>query len=179
MYPLGHFGMALLFVAPVAALVGPRTQTGITVYAVFAAWLPDLDKHVGSLTHHGVTHTVTFGVVAGVAVGAAAAGVLVVARTATDGGLAERFDPGRVFAFVGLGLFVGVLSHVTADVLILLPGTQPVSPFWPVSHQTYQIEFVPLGAPVRNGGLLVLGTVVHAVLSWRTGNAAADEVSPA
>jgi membrane-bound metal-dependent hydrolase YbcI (DUF457 family) len=179
MYPLGHLGTALLFAAPVAALLGPRTQTGFTVYALFAAWLPDLDKHVSALTHHGVTHTVAFGVVAGLAAGAAAAGVVAVARATTGRGLAERFDPGRVFAFVALGLFLGVVSHVTADVLVLLEDAQPVSPFWPVGQQSYAVEVVDLGAPVRNGGLLVLGTVAHAVVSWRTGDAEADEMSPA
>lgn len=179
MYPLGHFGTALLFAAPVAALLGSRTQTGFTVYVLFAAWLPDLDKHVAGLTHHGITHTVTFGVIAGVAVGAVAAGGVAAAGTATDSGVAERFDPARVFAFVALGLFLGVASHVTADVLVLLPGTQPVSPFWPLGDQSYQVEMVDLGAPVRNGGLLVLGTVAHAVVSWRTADAESDEVSPA
>lgn len=179
MYPLGHFGAALLFAAPVAALLDPRKQTGFTVYALSAAWLPDLDKHVSALTHHGITHTVAFGVVAGAAGGVAVAGGLVVARKATGRGLAERFAPGRVFAFVGLGLFLGVLSHVTADVLVLLPGTQPVSPFWPVSEQTYRVEIAHLGAPVRNAALVVLGIVVHAVVSWRTGAAESDEATAA
>lgn len=169
--------MALLFVAPVAALLDRREQTGLTVYALFAAWLPDLDKHVAALTHHGLTHTVAFGVVAGVAVGAAVAGGLVVARKATGRGLAEQFDPGHVFAFVGLGLFLGVVSHVTADVLVLLPGSQPVSPFWPVSDRVFRVEFADIGAPVRNGSLLALGVVAHAVVSWRAGAAGSDEAS--
>lgn len=158
----------MLFAAPFAAMLHPRTQTGFTLYVMIAAWLPDLDLYVPGVAHHGVTHTVTFGVVAGLVGGALAAGTVVVLKGPTRGGFFDRFDPVRVFEFVALGLFVGVLSHVVGDFLILLPGTQPVSPFWPISERTYQFGVVRLGAPVQNAILIAAGLALHAVISWRT-----------
>lgn len=167
MYPFGHFGMALLFTAPVVALLHPRTQTGFTVYAMIASWFPDFDLYIPGLVHHGITHTFAFAVVAGLAGGALAAIGVFVARESTREGFIEQFHPVRVFAFVGLGLFLGVSSHVVADILVLLPGTQPVSPLWPISNQTYQFGITHLGAPVRNGILILVGLALHAVVSWR------------
>ena len=166
MYPLGHFGIALLFAAPVAAILHPRTQTGFTVYVLLAAWFPDFDLYLPGFVHHGVTHTFMFAVVAGIVGGALAAVAVVVARISTREGLGEQFDPIRVFAFVGLGLFLGTASHVVGDILILLPGTQPVSPFWPISHQTYQFGIRHLGAPVRNAAMILLGLTIHGVIAW-------------
>lgn len=167
MYPLGHFGMAILFAAPVAALLHPRTQTGFSVYVILTALLPDLDNYVTGLVHHGVTHTFAFGVVAGLVGGALAAVAVAASQKLTGEGLVEQFDPIRVFAFVALGLFIGVSSHVVGDVLILLPGTQPVSPFWPIGEQTYQVGITHLGAPVRNAVLILVGLAIHAIISWR------------
>ena len=85
MYPIGHFGMALLFAAPVAAVLHPRTQTGFTVYTLIAAWTPDLDMYIPGLTHAGITHTVTFAVIAGITGGILAAVAVFVARKSTSG----------------------------------------------------------------------------------------------
>lgn len=179
MYPFGHFGIALLFAAPVAALLHPRTQTGFTVYALMAAWLPDLDMYVSGLAHHGVTHTFAFAILAGLAGGTLAAVAVVVSQRSTGEGLVEQFDPVRVFAFVALGLFVGTASHVIGDVLILLPGTQPVSPFWPIGEQTYQFGIRHLGAPVRNAAMMLVGLAVHAVVSWQASSDAGRTLSTA
>ena len=167
MYPIGHFGMALLFAAPVAAVFHPRAQTGFTVYTLMAAWLPDFDMYIPGLVHAGITHTVMFAVVAGIAGGALAAVVVFVAREWISEGFVEQFDPTRVFAFVGVGLFIGVISHLVADILILVPGTRPVSPFWPISNQIYQFGITSLGAPVRNAVMILVGLAVHGVISWR------------
>lgn len=167
MYPLGHFGTALLFAAPVVALVGSRTQTGFAAYVLVTAILPDLDSHVPGLTHHGVTHTVAFAVTVGLVGGTLAGGTVWAARKWFDQFVVDQLRPRRIFQYATLGLFLGVVSHVTADVLVLLPGSQPVSPFWPVSDLKLTVEVVPLGAPLRNGLLLGAGLAVHAYLSWR------------
>jgi inner membrane protein len=166
MYPLGHFGLALLFTVPFVALLHPRTQTGFTVYAMLAALLPDLDNYVAGLVHHGLTHTFAFGVIMGLVGATIAAVAVVVSQRTTGERLVEQFDLTRVFAFVALGLFVGVSSHVIGDVLILLPGTQPVSPFWPLGEQTYQFGITHLGAPIRNALLILIGFSIHAAISW-------------
>ena len=168
MYPTGHFGIALLFSASVVAFLHPRTQTGFTLFTLFAAGAPDVAKHVSWLVPHGRTNTVAFALVVG-AVGGALAGASVVAgRRTSAGGPFDQFDPIRVFSFVGAALFLGTLSHVVGDMLVLLPGTQPVSPFWPVSDWTAQFEVLDLGQPLRNAVFLLVGLLVHTVISLRT-----------
>lgn len=167
MYPLGHFGMALLFAAPVAALLHPRTQTGFTLYTLVAAWLPDVDTYIPGVIHRGIMHTVTFAVGAAVGGGVVAAVTVIVARKLTRNELIEQFDPVPVFVFVSLGILLGMVSHLIADILVVVPGTEPVSPFWPITEQAYQFEITRLGAPVRNAVLILLGLGIHAVVSWR------------
>lgn len=167
MFPLGHFGAALLFTAPIAAGLHPRTQTGFTAYALATALAPDFDTYVPGLTHHGATHTFTFAALVGLAGGALASAAVVAARRTTEDSFLQQFDPVRVFAFVALGFFVGTASHVVSDVFVLLPGTQPVSPFWPFSTETYRIEFLRLGSPIRNALFVLVGFAVHGVVGWR------------
>ncbi|WP_162224257.1 metal-dependent hydrolase [Halorussus salinus] len=167
MYPLGHFGVALLFTAPIAAGLRPRTQTGFTSYALAAALVPDFDRHVPGLVHHGITHTFAFAAVVGLVGGVVASVAVVVSRRTSEEGFGDEFDPVRVFAFVSLGFFVGTASHVVGDLLVLLPGTKPVSPLWPFSTETYRVEFLRLGNPVRNAVFLVVGLAGHGVVSWR------------
>ena len=165
MYPLGHLGTGLLLVAPVAALQQPRTLTGLTMVTLFAALLPDLDLYLPYVTHHGITHSIGFAVGLGVVGGLLAAGTIAVLQDHTDVIDAGRFSPRRVLLYVGLGLFIGVVSHVVADLLVTLPGTEPVSAFWPLSDRTLEIRAVPLGAPLRNAILIAAGLGVHALVS--------------
>ena len=167
MYPIGHFGIALLLSAPVVAFLRPRTRTGFTLFALFAAGFPDVAKHVPWLVSHGRTNTVAFALAVGVVGGALAGASVVVGKRASAGGPTDQFDPVRVFWFVGAALFLGTLSHVVGDMLVLLPGTQPVSPFWPVSDWTVQFEVLKLGKPLRNAVFLLVGLAVHAGIARR------------
>ena len=162
MYPLGHFGVAQLFVTPIAAVLNPRTQTGFTVYALLATWFPDFDIYLPELVHHGVTHTFTFAVIAGVAGGG-------------SGGRRAETDWQRVCCTVrpNPGLHVRRIGTLPRDRQPRRRGyphspTQPVSPFWPLSHQTYQFGITHFGAPIRNAVLVLVGLTLHAVISWRT-----------
>ncbi|WP_137286635.1 metal-dependent hydrolase [Halorussus salinisoli] len=168
MYPTGHYGVALILAAPFAFFLGRKTGTVFSSFVLLTAVLPDLDKHLPVVTHHGVTHTFLFAVVAGIAVGAvgAAAFWAYVASSATSRW--SNLTPKQVFTWATAGAFLGVASHVVADVLVLLPGTQPVSPFWPVFDRKLSVEVVPLGAPVRNAVLLVAGFVAQ-TLAFRYG----------
>ena len=164
MYPAGHYGVALLVAAPVAAFLGRKAGTVFSTFVLLVAVLPDLDRHVPGVVHHGVTHTFLFAAVAGVVVGAlgGAAYWAYVASSATPRW--PTLSPKRVFVWAAAGTFLGVASHVVADVLVLLPGTQPVSPFWPVFSRKLTYEIVPLGAPVRNLALLLAGFAAQAAV---------------
>ncbi|NHN60880.1 MULTISPECIES: metal-dependent hydrolase [Halorussus] len=164
MYPTGHYGVALLVAAPFASFLGRKAGTVFSAFVVLVALLPDLDKHLPVVTHHGVTHTFLFAAVAAGVVGALgwAAYRAYLASSATPRW--SSLTPKRVFVWGAAGTFVGVSGHVIADMLVLLPGTQPISPFWPVFSRKLTIEIIPLGAPARNLALLGLGLAAQAAV---------------
>lgn len=166
MYPLGHYGVALLFAAPVAYVLGRRSGTVFTVFVLLVALLPDIDRSIPYVQHHGVTHTVLFAVVSGLVLGLIVTG-LYLAYVAMKGLPAySRLTTRSVFLWSTAGVFLGVVSHVTADVLVLLPGTQPVSPFWPLFEWKPQFETWPLGRTTRNLLFVSVGLVVHGLIDY-------------
>jgi membrane-bound metal-dependent hydrolase YbcI (DUF457 family) len=170
MYPTGHYGIALLVAAPSAFVLGRRAGTVFSTVVVFAALLPDLDRHLPYVTHHGATHTFLFAVVAGLAVGLLAAGAVVGYVRFVGEPRSRKLTGRNVFVWAAVGAFFGTSAHVVADVLVLLPGTQPVSLFWPVFERKLHVETVPLGATARNLGLLVAGLAAQAMAfryGWR------------
>lgn len=168
MYPTGHYGVALLFASPVAYALGRRGGTVFSTFVLFTAVLPDLDRHVPYVTHHGVMHTFLFATVSAIVVGLLAVGGLAAYARVEGPPRSRQLTAKRTFAWAALGVLVGVSSHVIADVLVLLPGKQPVSPFWPVFERKLHVETVPLGAPVRNLALLLVGFTAQA-LAFRYG----------
>ncbi|WP_435180702.1 metal-dependent hydrolase [Halorussus sp. AFM4] len=164
MYPAGHYGVALLVAAPVAAFLGRKAGTVFSTFVLLVAVLPDIDKHVPGVVHHGVTHTFLFAAVAAVVVGALAGAAYWAYVVSPATPRWPTLSPKRVFVWATVGTFLGVAGHIVADVLVLLPGTQPVSPFWPVFNRKLHYEIVPLGAPVRNLALLAAGFAVQAAI---------------
>lgn len=162
MYPLGHYGLALLFSAPLAYYLGKRTGTAFTLFALLATLLPDVDNHLPYVVHHGLTHTFAFAVLAGV-VGGAVAAIGIAAYASLNGPASfGLLAPKRVFVYATVGVFLGTASHVVGDIFILFPGTQPVSPFWPMSERKFHVGFWALGYLWRNLLLLLLGLLAHA-----------------
>lgn len=168
MYPLGHLGVALVLSAPAPYALHPKTATGFTVFALLTALLPDIDRSLPYLTHHGLTHTVAFAVLVGLFVGALAAGVVAGLRRWTDVALVRRFSPERVATYVGIGLSLGTLSHVLGDILVTFPTAQPVSPFWPLSSQTFKIGVFGLDSPMQNAVLFGVGLLAQWLAAWRS-----------
>lgn len=164
MFPLGHFGVALLATAWLALVRSARVTTGVTVVALFAAWLPDADRLLPHATHHGLTHTLGFAAGLAVAGGGVAAAGALLARASISS--VPRVQPRRVAGYCALGLFLGTGTHVLGDVVMLLPGPQPVSPLWPLSGAAVRIEVLPYGVVARNVGLFVGGLAAHAVTVW-------------
>lgn len=86
MYRNGYYGVTLVFVAPIAAVlfaVG-LVELGLLagVGAVALAMVPDLDQRILLVTHREITHTIWFTllvgmITAGAAVAIAAASVVV------------------------------------------------------------------------------------------------------
>ncbi|WP_167599378.1 metal-dependent hydrolase [Halorussus marinus] len=169
MYPAGHYGVAMLFAVPIPFVLGRKPGTVVSAFVLVVGLLPDLDNHLPYVTHHGVTHTFLFAAVAGVGGGVLAAGAFVAYVRVAGEPRSVRLTANAVFVWAAIGLFVGTSSHVVADVLVLLPGTQPVSPFWPVFERKLRVEVFDLGAPIRNLVFLIGGLAAQTVTHHRVG----------
>lgn len=161
--PLGHYGAALL--AASVIVYGLRRKEGLlfTLFVLLAAMLPDVDTPLPWFVHHGVTHTIAFGV--GVAV---VGGLLVTASFVVYQRVTGRYpgEPtaGRVLTLAVPGLFVGVLSHLAADALTILPpGTLPIRPFWPVVARPVRFELLAPFSHASNVSLLLVGGAAWAL----------------
>ncbi|UPV73980.1 metal-dependent hydrolase [Halorussus limi] len=165
MFPLGHVGMALLFVAPVVLLLDrKRRYPPVAVLALATALLPDLDGKIPFSHHHGGPHTVLFVLSVSLAVGLSLAFV-----SANLTWLARRVDglpsfrPRAAFALGAGGALAGLGSHLFADVLMIPIADNPVEPFWPVSERTVALGLMHPGDPAWNWGLLAAGVAVQAL----------------
>ncbi|MFB6152417.1 MAG: metal-dependent hydrolase [Haloarculaceae archaeon] len=160
MYPAGHYGMALLAWAPVAAaLVGSGHEVAAlagVVGVLVLARVPDYDRHVRGLTHRGVTHTIPFALLVGALLGSV--GFLLGAALAGAPPL----------ALGGFGLLVGVIStgsHLLADVLTPIR----IAPFWPVTSADCSLGVVEPDSWGGNYGLLALGVAATVAAAFAPG----------
>lgn len=166
MFPLGHVGMALLFVAPVAFLLDRKGRyPPVAVLALATALLPDVDGRIPFSHHHGGPHTLLFALSASVAVGLAlafaSANVSWVARR-VDG--VPAFRPRAAFALGFAGAAAGLGSHLFADLLMIPIADNPVEPFWPFSQRTVALGLMHPGDPAWNYGLLAAGIVAQVLV---------------
>ena len=165
MFPLGHVGMALLFVAPAALLLDrKRRYLSVATLALATALLPDLDGKIPFTHHHGGTHTLLFALSASLAIGLALAFVSVnVTWLSRRIDSVPEFRPRAAFALGFGGAFVGLGSHLFADVLMIPIGDNPVKPFWPLSEQEVAFGLMHPGDPAWNYGLLAAGIAAQAL----------------
>ncbi len=166
MYPLGHFGVALVFAAPIVYGLGRKAGTVYALVVLLAAMAPDLDLYLPYVAHHGLTHTFAFAVATALVGGSIATVLVLLYHRAAGPPRFSFLTPRHVFLYTTLALFTGVASHVVADIFVVLPGTQPISPFWPVNVRHFHIKLIPLGAPLRNGLLFLGGISIVAVTCW-------------
>ncbi|MUV51359.1 metal-dependent hydrolase [Haloarcula sp. CBA1122] len=153
MYQNGHYGAALLFVAPTGALliaagfVELALMAGAT--AVALAMVPDLDQRVPGVTHRGLTHTVWFALLVGV--------------LTASGTVALTITGPVVSAMTGFIVGAGTIaSHVAADALTPA-GVRPLSP---VDETRYSLDLVKAKNPLANYALLGLGIAGAALGVW-------------
>ncbi|MBP1902280.1 inner membrane protein [Halorubrum trapanicum] len=154
MHRNGHVGASLAVYAPFGFLVTALAsiEVGLVGAAGVAslAMVPDLDIRVPFVKHRGITHTVWFALLVGVAFGVV--------------GLALGFQSGVAAAllFGGAGFLFGavtIVSHLLADALTPM-GIRPYAPVWDTE---YTLDLFTAANPLANYGLLGLGGVVAAV----------------
>ncbi|ELZ48948.1 membrane-bound metal-dependent hydrolase [Halorubrum coriense DSM 10284] len=154
MYRNGHVGASLVVYAPfgflVTALASVEVGGGGALGVASLAMVPDLDVRIPFVRHRGITHTVWFALLVGVAFG------LVGAAVGLDDGLAEAL------LFGGAGFLFGavtIVSHLLADALTPMG----VRPYAPVRDDEYTLGLFTAANPLANYALLGLGLVVVAV----------------
>ncbi|GGN87712.1 MULTISPECIES: metal-dependent hydrolase [Haloarcula] len=148
MYRPGHYGAALLVYAPLGLALLLVDAPGLAVaggaLSLALAPVPDYDQRVPFVSHRGVTHTLLFAAVVGLALGGA--GWLV--GSANGVGTATRLAAFGVV--VGL---TGIVSHLLADVVT----PAGIAPFWPLSGKNYTLGLTRADNTLANYLLLALG----------------------
>ncbi|EMA19000.1 putative membrane-bound metal-dependent hydrolase [Haloarcula argentinensis DSM 12282] len=153
MYQNGHYGVALLAVAPVGAILIAaglfELAVAAGVAAVALAMVPDLDQRVPGITHRGPTHTVWF--------------ALVVGAITAPGAVALTIAGPVVSAVTGFVVGAGtILSHIAADALT----PAGVRPWRPADDTHYSLDVVAAKNPLANYALLGLGIASAALGGW-------------
>ena len=154
MYRKGHLGAALAVYAPfgflVAAFASFEAGAVGALGVASTATVPDLDLRIPFVKHRGITHTVWFALLVGVAFGAV--------------GLAVGVQRGVAVALLagGVGFLFGavaIVSHLLADALTPMG----IRPYAPVRDTKYTLDLVAAANPLANYALLGVGGVVLAV----------------
>ncbi len=165
----GHLGMALLFAAPAWALWGRRSALAFTGFALLTAMLPDSDlylQHVLPISHHGITHTIVFVVLVGILAGVFAAKLLTARLNAHSWIRSTEIAGDTVAVFASVGLVLGGLSHIFADLLSAPDIAAPLKPLWPLYPDPIIIDVIYYDAPLWNFGLVGVALGLHLVLFW-------------
>ncbi|QUO48591.1 metal-dependent hydrolase [Halorubrum ruber] len=154
MHRKGHVGASLVVYAPLGFLVTALAsiEVGLVGAAGVAslAMVPDLDMRVPLVKHRGITHTVWFALLVGVAFG-----IVGLAAGLQGGGVEALLFGGAAFLFGA----VTIVSHLLADALTPMG----IRPFAPVRDTEYTLDLFTAANPLANYALLGMGGVVAAV----------------
>ncbi|WP_227380647.1 metal-dependent hydrolase [Haladaptatus halobius] len=163
MYRKGHLGAALLFAAPLMWLVGATTDNFfgailLSLGAVCATSVPDLDRYVPWIRHRGVTHTVLFALI----VSSGGAIALTVTLWQLGGSfISVLITPQQLFVCLGFGILAGLVSHLCIDALAVRHTSRVIRPLWPVSSRPIRLRLTQADSQVSNAGLLIGGMVAQ------------------
>ena len=178
MYPLGHYGMALLFAAPSVRFLSKRRSALFTLLALLVSTLPDMDLFVPYTHHHGGMHTLLFVIVGSTAVGLTFTGIATGYRMALRDRLGTPILPERVvFRLTTTAFAVGIGSHLVADAIAIPIADNLLRPFWPVSDVVVEFYLIYPGDPLWNVGIFAAGLVVQATLVFDLPGAVRDRAS--
>jgi hypothetical protein len=170
---LGHLAMTLFATIPVWFIFSRRAALAFVGFALLAAMLPDIDLYLPWVAHHGVTHTLLFVGLVGVAGGG------VVALAAPD--ILRRWSPWAgepaasrllLFGFAVCGLVLGGTVHVVFDMLSTSSTGQVVRPFWPAFEKPFSVYVITtFSQPAWNSIPFAFAVLLHAALYRRVATA--------
>lgn len=164
----GHIGLALLVSAPFALLIGlllnPRWSLIVVGAGLLADRIPDQDQQLPFISHRGITHTATFGIIASFVLAASftATATITQPSSAFDVGLLENVTNNLLlFAISLLGFALGFIAHLIGDMLIEAYD-YAVTPYWPFSSKPVALGWASAESkPLWNWGLLLLGVLAN------------------
>jgi inner membrane protein len=160
MNKVGHWGVALLFAAPVAIAIA-FTQHSLEpalpyiVISVATCRLPDADMHTPFISHRGITHTLAFAI-AVTALVAAGMGALLPELPTQN----MPYSRNVIWFYVTGGIATGLVSHLAAD-LLTKSYHHGLKLFWPISSKVYHLGVTSSGSTTTNGLLMILGIVPY------------------
>ncbi|WP_224336898.1 metal-dependent hydrolase [Haloprofundus halobius] len=166
----GHLGLALLALSPAWFLVDRDSAALFVALGLPFGMLPDVDLYlsnaIGTVQHHGVTHTLLFVGIVSLLLGPIL-GRTVVPWLANRGSLSRPADAlDRPATFATLAVFVGGTAHIFGDILSAPDVSQPIEPLWPLVPGSVGIELVYYNSNPVNFGLLTAGILLNVGLRW-------------
>lgn len=162
MHRTGHWGLAMLFYAPVVFGVLSVSKNYFPLLVVGAVltsglcMLPDIDQRLPRVPHRGITHTIWFAVVVGgILYGIGIVGTRLVAHGLGYWGLQlpGQFAPPTVGGFFGVVGVVVVLSHLVGDWMTKMG----IRPYYPLSRRKHRLGRVYANSLIANGVLYGVG----------------------
>lgn len=172
MHRLGHFGMSLLWVGVIITILPLEIALPLSVMMIAVEPLPDYDMKTEFVDHRGYSHTII-----AAAIVASTLSIVVVgsqyaltqqAMTLNMPIITEFFtttlpatSTTGVITFIGV--FLGFVSHYSADMITVGEGYYGVQPFMPVSHWECGVQLCRADDSVWNTGLLIGGVMIAGV----------------
>ncbi len=166
---MGHLAMGLLWAAPAWLLWDGQVSLAFVALVLSTTMLPDVDLLLRDVLpgvhHHGVTHTLLFGLLVSAVVGALVTryGRAIAGRWWPR---VERLPQATVFVFVTAAFLLGSYSHIFSDMLSAPDVAQPVEPLWPLWNKPLSLDVAYYSSIWWNAGLLAVAVAVHLVLAY-------------
>lgn len=168
---LGHFGVALLWLAPVWFVFDrPKPAVGFIATGFWFGMLPDIDLVLSnwfphSIHHHGVFHTVLVVTILAVILGPIVGWIQQWSLSGSDWYPDQATDNAYTLGFIAV--WVPGLSHVFTDMLSAPGIAPPIEPFWPLyGGDIVHVDVFYYTSVWATWGLLIVGIVVNGLL-WR------------
>lgn len=157
MLRVGHYGLAMLAYAPIAARFGDA-DASLTVLAgvpilLLAARLPDADRRLPLTSHRGLTHTLWF---------VAFLPLALVSVLATHLSPSSLEGSQWLLSYGYLTALAGGLSHLVGDALTPMG----IRPLWPISDRRLAAGIVRSEDPTVNTLLLLAGSGALAIATF-------------
>jgi inner membrane protein len=170
---LGHFGMALIFLAPAWYFIDNwRTAVVFVATGFWFGPVPDVDTYLSNwfpnlIHHHGVVHTLPAVVLMTAILGPILGWVLKRVFGSTKWFSREATNRATQMGVIAVG--AATLSHLFADILSAPDISTHIEPLWPlVKGPVVYVDVLYYNSIWATWGLFVLGLAANAAFFYLT-----------